>query len=70
MYKSYKYKVEYRFKGSVGAPKEAKMDKFEDLEGFLGSIAMIMETATVYRKVKGSWEVIRVIRGEFYFPEA
>lgn len=69
MYKSYKYKVEYHFKGSVGAPQEAKMDTFEELEGFLGSIVMIMESATVYRKIKGQWQAIRFIKGEFYYPE-
>lgn len=69
MYKSYKYKVEYHFKGSVGAPQEFKMDTFEELEGFLGSIVMIMESAIVYRKIKGQWQAIRFIKGEFYYPE-
>ena len=69
MYKSYKYKVEYHFKGAVGAPQEVKMDTFEELEGFLGSIVMIMESATVYRKIKGQWQAIRFIKGEFYYPE-
>lgn len=69
MYKSYKYKVEYKVWGAMGAPKEVKMDTYEDLEGFLGSIVMIVQDAYVYQKVKGQWETIRHIEGHMVYPD-
>lgn len=53
----------------MGSPRETKMDKYEDLEGFLGSIVMIAESVDVYQKVKGVWEVIRHIEGRIFWPE-
>lgn len=69
MYKSYKYRVVYKTWGMMGSPRETKMDTFEGLEGFLGSIVMIAESIDVYQKVKGVWEVIRHIEGHIFWPE-
>ena len=69
MRNNYKYKVAYRTWGLVGSPKEVKMDTYEELEGFLGSIVMIAESVDVYRKVKGVWEMIRHIEGRIFWTE-
>lgn len=69
MYKSYKYRVVYKTWGYAGSPRETKMDTFEGLEGFLGSIVMIAESIDVYQKVKGVWELIRHIEGHIFWPE-
>ena len=69
MYKNYRYKVAYKTFGLVGSPKEVKMDTYEELEGFLGSIVMIAESVDVYRKVKGVWEMIRHIEGRIFWTE-
>lgn len=66
MYKSFKYKVEYRTFSSL--KKEAKFDVYEDLETFLGSIVMVINDAVIYQKIKGQWEEVRKIQSRIVYP--
>ncbi len=70
MNKSYKYKVVYKIWGSMTGQKEVKMDTYEELEVFLGSIIMIAQTIYVYQKVKGQWETIRFCECNIVYPES
>lgn len=58
--KQYKYKIEYRTPGSV--LKEIKVNTYDELTRELGDLVMICWDITVYQKVKGRWEVTRVIK--------
>lgn len=64
-YKSYKFKVQY--KTFCSGQKEVKFESHNELEQFLGETILILESAIVYQKIKGTWEIIRVIESKINY---
>ena len=59
--KNYKYKIVYKV--YAGRPREIKVETYQDLEKFIGSIMMLVEYAVVHQKINGLWEEIRRLEG-------
>ena len=57
--KKNKYKVQY--KTLCAAQKEVKFDTYDGLTMFIADTIMVVDQLIVYQKIKGTWELIRVI---------